>query len=296
MRSRSALCTVLLGFVLAAAGTAGAQQRTYNIGQNVVPVFEGWERNPDGTFTMVFGYFNRNLVEEPVVPIGAANTFEPGEPDRGQPTHFYPRRQQFIFSVKVPKDWGNKELVWTLTSNGKTEKAYGSLLPVWEIGVLVWQENRGAAGTYELGADNDRPVAKIVGGAEKAVAVNQPLSLTIEATDDGRPKPVLRKRPRPATVEGDPANTPKPDPITQMIVKLDPGVKLGVTWTHHRGPGRVTFSPMRQPIAGDKATTRASFSQPGTYVVRAYADDGIYTTPVDVTVTVSAPQTAARQP
>ena len=56
-------------------------------------------------------------------PIGAGNNLEPGGPDRGQPTHFFPRRNQFVFKVRVPPDFGNKEVVWTLTSNGVTEKA-----------------------------------------------------------------------------------------------------------------------------------------------------------------------------
>ena len=42
-------------------------------------------RNPDGTFTLVFGYMSRNYEEEPGVPVGAENFFEPGPADRGQP-------------------------------------------------------------------------------------------------------------------------------------------------------------------------------------------------------------------
>ena len=76
--SRSTFCALVVGAALATAGVSSAQRMTYNVGQNVVPVFEGWERNADGTFTMVFGYFNRNLVEEPIVPIGPDNKFEPG--------------------------------------------------------------------------------------------------------------------------------------------------------------------------------------------------------------------------
>ena len=63
--------------VLATAIEAKAQLR-YDRGQNVAPVFEGWERNPDGTFTMVFGYLNRNYEEMPEAPIGPDNSFEPG--------------------------------------------------------------------------------------------------------------------------------------------------------------------------------------------------------------------------
>ena len=50
-------------------------------------------------------------------------------PDLGQPTNFFPRRNRFVFQVRVPKDFGTKEIVWTLTSKGRTEKAYGTLKP-----------------------------------------------------------------------------------------------------------------------------------------------------------------------
>src|SRR3954447_6736686 len=92
----------------------GDAQIPYASGQNVVPVYEGWEKNPDGSFNMVFGYMNRNYEEQVEIPIGAQNMFEPGPPDRGQPTHFYQRRQEFVFKVKVPADWGDKDLIWTL--------------------------------------------------------------------------------------------------------------------------------------------------------------------------------------
>ncbi|PYQ97710.1 MAG: hypothetical protein DMF97_13580, partial [Acidobacteria bacterium] len=67
-------------------------QTKWASGQDVVPYFEGWIRNPDGSFDMVFGYFNRNWQEELAIPAGAGNFVEPGGPDRGQPTYFLPRR------------------------------------------------------------------------------------------------------------------------------------------------------------------------------------------------------------
>src|SRR5262245_1975298 len=115
-----ALFALVVGVFLA---TPLAAQTRYAKGQDVVPVFEGWERNPDGSFNMVFGYMNRNYEEELDLPIGPDNTIEPGPADQGQPTHFYVRRQQFVFKVRVPKDWGKKDLIWTLRANGKTEKA-----------------------------------------------------------------------------------------------------------------------------------------------------------------------------
>ena len=92
-------------------------------------MYEGWLRNSDGTFTFVFGYFNRNWKEDPVDSApGPDNKLEPGDTDRGQPTYFLPRRQSFVFRVEVPADWGQKELIWSLTVHGRTEKAFASLL------------------------------------------------------------------------------------------------------------------------------------------------------------------------
>ena len=108
--------------------TAVPQTQISN-GQDVVPVYEGWLRNADGTFTFVFGYFNRNWKEELTIPAGPDNKLEPGAPDRGQPTYFLPRMQPWLFRVQVPKDWGQQELVWTITAHGRTEKAYAQLVP-----------------------------------------------------------------------------------------------------------------------------------------------------------------------
>src|SRR5882672_11700434 len=42
----------------------------YARGQNVVPVFEGWVANPDGTYGLIFGSWNRNWEEKMTIPIG----------------------------------------------------------------------------------------------------------------------------------------------------------------------------------------------------------------------------------
>ena len=178
--------------VLLFAATDSRAQIRYAAGQNVVPVFEGWERNADGSFNMVFGYMNRNYEEQVDIPVGPNNALEPfdfaqGRPggDLGQPTHFYPRRQQFVFKVKVPKDWGKKDLVWTLTTRSKTEKAYGTLLPFWEIDAGTYQQNRGGPG--ELGEADDAPTAKLEGTAQRTVGVDSPLALDAYVIDDGKP-------------------------------------------------------------------------------------------------------------
>ena len=102
-----ALATML---AMAAQTAASGQQRVYSSGQTVAPAFEGWEQNPDGSFNMVFGYFNRNLDEHLHVPVGTDNNIEPGGPDMGQPTYFFPRRNRFHFKVRVPPDFGQVRL------------------------------------------------------------------------------------------------------------------------------------------------------------------------------------------
>ena len=73
-------------------------------------------------------------------------SIEPGGPDQGQPTHFLPRRNRFLVRIRVPKDFDKKELVWTLSSHGKTERAYGTLKPDYFIDDIVIQNNNGAGG------------------------------------------------------------------------------------------------------------------------------------------------------
>src|SRR3954453_10914786 len=101
-------------------------------GQGVAPVYEGFDINPDGSFNMWFGYMNRNYEEELDIPVGAANTFEPGG-DRGQPTHFTTRRHKDVFKVTVPGEFADEQLVWKLTTHGHTEQVIATLKPVWQI-------------------------------------------------------------------------------------------------------------------------------------------------------------------
>ena len=135
-----------LGLLLVVAQSSSTHAQTYSRGQNASPAFEGWEQNGDGSFNFLFGYMNRNWEEELNVPIGPDNNIEPGGPDQGQPTRLLPRRNRFVFRVRVPEDWGKKELVWTLTTKGKTEKAYASLRQDYFIDDVVIASETGALG------------------------------------------------------------------------------------------------------------------------------------------------------
>jgi hypothetical protein len=63
-----------------------------------------------------------------------------------------------------------------------------------------------------------------------------------------------------------------------------------VNWSTYRGPAVVAFERAETDLAspkGGKVTTAATFTAPGTYVLRATAADvGGYATNKDVTVTV----------
>jgi len=295
MKTRSAalVCAVA---IIGATAHSSAQlpssvqlgQVRHNSGDNVVPVFEGWEKNPDGSFNMVFGYMNRNYKEQPEIPVGPDNFISPGPQDQGQPTHFYPRRQQFMFKVRVPADFGKKELVWTITRGGRSEKAYGTLLMEEQLTDVVVSENRGGLANDSVTAQpNKPPTITIDGPATREVAVGQSVTLTAIASDDGIPKPPppRENNPNRAVVDGVPLLTVRDRPTSQAIVK--PSRKgLAVTWTQWRGPGELSFEPMNDVVKDGKMTTTVAFPMPGTYVIRAYADDGVNAVPADVTIVV----------
>jgi hypothetical protein len=256
-------------------------------GQNVVPVFEGWERNSDGSANLVFGYFNRNLQEEFNIPVGPDNfiDFKP-DGDAGQPTHFYPRRQKFIFKLKVPKDWGKKDVVWTLKANGKVEKAYGSLLPEEVIDDQVYSMNRSGGGAPDR--PNNPPTLELLVPERLSATVGTPLELGVRVSDDGIPAPRAAPDSRPPGRHN--------------------ALGLRTTWWHYRGPGTVKFEPWlsigyddhvpgfvvpKLPPDG-KVVTKATFSEPGTYVLRAIADDGYLFTTHDVTVTAASKSAGTR--
>lgn len=236
---RAVLIIGIIGLaLLPTTATAQLVQLRHWTGQAVAPVYEGYNVNPDGSFNMWFGYMNRNYEEELDLPVGDANKFEPG-PDRGQPTHFAIRRHKDVFKVVVPKNFGDQQLVWTLTSHGQTDKVIGTLKPVWMIDRL--RTTRG--GNSENVNSNTPPVAHVE-PVEQTVAADAAATLTVSATDDGLP-----------------ARNGKP-------------VGMTVVWGKYRGPGTVEFTPAKARIVDGNARAKASFSEPGEYILQAVVDDG----------------------
>lgn len=330
--------------LVVAPPVANAQSLSYNSGQNVAPGYEGWEEDADGSKYFLFGYMNRNWEEELDVPVGAANSFAPGNPDQGQPTHFLPRRNRFVFRVKVPATFTAKdELVWTLTTNGVTEKAYASLREDYKVDDVVKASETGALGAGSSSPEiraNKPPVVKVDGNKKLTAKVGQPLTIVTTVTDDGVPKPrglgpsggaVGRRNTQAAPgasgapaapaapAAGAPAAPAANTPGALANAALAPPVRVTVgknvglhlSWLTYRSPENalVTYEPSQikawedtraganspwAPIwrapempADGKITVRATFPQPGTYVLRGYADDGALTGYDEVTVTVT---------
>jgi len=263
----------------------------FNSGQSITPIYEGWERVADGSFNMVFGYLNRNHVEQVSLPVGAQNSFDPGPADRGQPAYFYPRENHFMFRVNIPKDWDKKkELVWSLTVHGKTETARATLLDIWEIDrqLEVANSGGGTAISNKLIAKDEPPTVTV--DPVTTAKVGTPVTFTAHVTDDGIPDPNLKRR-EPRPVEPSLKNTGLPSPVNvPMPARPRPpqGGGLSVWWSVYRGPAAVTFDPEGYAkLADGKSVVKATFTQPGTYVIRAFAHDGLLRTPKDVTITVS---------
>jgi hypothetical protein len=296
---------------------AASQSLTYSRGQNVSPAYEGWEIGADGQKYFVFGYMNRNWEEEIDVPIGPDNTFNIGGADQGQPTHFLPRRNRFVFRVPVPSGFSDTdELVWTLSTQGRTEKAFASLRLDYQIDDVVRASETGALGAGSSSPEvraNKPPQLEVQGRKTLTAKVGEPVMLTAVVIDDGIPKR------RGSGVAGAAVSNPGSRQLTEQTrvnramlpparVTVGKNVGLHVSWFVYRGKGAVTFSPeqimswedtrvganspwapvwVAPPVPSDgRFSVQVTFGEPGTYVLRSRADDGALTADGQVTVTV----------
>lgn len=305
-----------LGALMVAPAAAGAQGLTYNKGQSISPAFEGWTRNEDGSYNLLFGYMNRNWEEEPDVPVGADNYFSPGPQDRGQPTHFLPRRNRFVFEVRVPADFGDSELEWTLRVNGEEDTAYGSLRDDYFVDNVVIMSETGTlgAGTSdpELRAHTP-PEVDLETETELEAVVGRPVRLVAHVTDDGLPRRSGGSLPLDSLGNLDLTRATRQPPSRITVQKI---IGLNMSWFVYRASeeadgSMVTFDPPQvatwedtRPFSNSpwapfwvppelpedgRWVTEVTFSEPGTYVLRGRADDGGLFTDRDVTIRVRPP-------
>ena len=217
-------------------------------GQSVIGAYEGWYQNPDGSYSLLVGYFNRNQKETLDIPVGPNNRIDPGGPDMGQPTYFLPRRQWGVFVIKVPKDFGKSTLTWTLVANGQTTAIPLNLDPLWIVAPFKDVAIGNTPPSIRFDAEGDRhqgPPASI--SRSYMTSTSRPLALTVWVDDDGVRAPEARERPKTPTI----------------------------TWSKFRGPGQVTFDKA-QPAVDEKTgavTTNATFASAGEYILRVQAND-----------------------
>ncbi len=259
MQRQPAVITGVVGAIVVASWTllAAGQLPLSPVrtrGQTITPVYEGWYENVDGTFSLSWGYFNRNAEEIVEIPIGADNRIAPGGPDSGQPTHFDPRRQRGVFTVVVPADFGDNEVNWTLNFRGDTQTIPGHLHRDWMLDALGGGAGGDAPPVVKF-AENGR-AHRGPGNAPEGpltATVDTPLPLVVWATDDG----ISRRRRR-----DDSDDEPRP------LVRL--------AWHLHQGPAAVTFADDELEITEDgdgRAETTVTFSEPGEYLLRVLAND-----------------------
>jgi hypothetical protein len=249
----------LLGIALVSVGWAQPAlpfEPAHDSGQSITGAFEGWFSNPDGTFSLLLGYYNRNQKQVLDLMPGPENRIEPGGPDYGQPTHFLPGRQWGVFTITVPKDFGEKKLTWTLVANGKTAVIPISLHPMYEV--EPFKEASGNTPPF-IGFSENGPFVQGPRGQSRELkaTVSNPVAIPLWLADDARS--VL---------------------ATRLL-----GPAVTIAWSKFRGPGEVTFSSERPPVAqanfklpdsavfGGTAITTAKFSEPGEYILRVVAND-----------------------
>ena len=300
--------------------SANAQTRFMQLrGQITSPAYEGWWPNEDGSYKLFFGYMNTNWDQQFDIPVSPENYFsevEPGElddlsldgfdfssADMGQPTHFYPRRNPFLFTIDVPAGFGERELVWTLKTQGQTNRAYGTLKADYRIDPQVISTEVG--GNYGSLSDSLRtnipPELRIEGESFRSVRVGQPLSLAVRASDPDN-LPARRDRLRAQTMDQ------LYRPPSSIVAMSGPGLRF--SWTVYRGPAaKASFTPTQfktytdtrmyanspwappfeipQPPEDGRWAAEVVFDEPGEYVLRGIASDGSLFTYQNINVTVT---------
>ena len=315
---------IIAGILLTVLCANSVLAQTYSKGRHIEPAFEGWRPNDDGTFSMMFGYMNENWEETPDMPVGENNNFSPGDMDRGQPTHFLPRRNRFTFEVAVPSDWGERELVWTLSVNGVERKAYATLKPDYLVDNMIIASETGSLGAGTSSPEsraNVAPVVTVQGDSIRAAAVGEALNLRAQIADDGLPKPTDLVEEARRFVELTEGGSLAAAFITAETIQkrrlMSPPINVTVnkvnglfySWNKWRGPGDVTFDPPQVKVWEDTRTSAnspwgalwlappipednlyevtAMFSEPGEYILWGRADDGGLYHDAWVTVNVS---------
>jgi hypothetical protein len=228
--------------------SAGAAQR----GQPIYPAYDGFLKNPDGSYTLAFAYFSHNAEAVTIAP-GAANSFAPLPGDRQQPTVFKPGHWRFQCVMVVGPEFDGK-MRWSLTYAGATTGTSERMLQ------SNWNLVEGAA---ELGRID---FAK----APRGVCLNRAPTVRL-----------LGKTARKGEVSIDAATSEELHLFGSVADEgLPRGRDLTIGWRMVKGPAAVSFS---NPSA---ARTKAAFTAPGPYELELTASDSELTTTLRVIANV----------
>ena len=244
-------CLIVLACVGALAAHADSLLAQRN--QPIYPAYDGFLKNPDGSYTLAFAYFSHNA-EVVTVPPGPDNSFNPSPVDRQQPTVFKPGHWRFQCVMVVGPEFDGK-MTWKLgyagTATGTSERMLQS----------NWNLVEGAPELSRL------DYAKVPRG----VCLNRPPNVRLlgrtarkgEVTIDAKVAEELH-------LFGSVADEGLPRSGT-----------LVVAWRSVKGPGAVTFSNSTEP------RTKASFAAPGLYELELSATDSELSSTLRVVVNVS---------
>ncbi|MDP1931087.1 MAG: hypothetical protein Q8L60_06505 [Gammaproteobacteria bacterium] len=275
---------LLLGMTLVAASMMPAQAQptppprplslNTPTGLPVLPIMEGSYDNEDGSFTVSFGYHNRNTDQTLDIPIGPNNFLEPEQFNGMQPTHFATGRSVGVFTVTVPASMRDQSIWWNIkTGNGEMLRVPGRIgrlgytldkkpRPAGTVAPLVGFTANGPRGQDPMGIIADAPLT---------VAAGSPLTLTVHAEDIS-----VRDTTDPRYVE----------PVPVMVTwQAHQGAAANVTFTRHestpapttpvegarrpRGAQANDPNQVRLPLGHGVASVVATFSVPGEYIIRA---------------------------
>jgi hypothetical protein len=268
MKTRSFARAVLALAVLAGLAGAGpsaqqlAMEPLMDSGSNVYPAYEGWYQNADGSYTLLMGFYNRNKKQILDIPIGPENKIEPGGPDQGQPTHFVVGRGWGTIAIKVPKDFGDKKLTWTITANGKTVSVPFGITKGYQIEPFLDAAMGNKPPVFrfsEKGTELTGPPAPLAQAHSVTGAVGENVAIKYWITDDGHEEPPTGGSAAAAPPGG--AQGPPRRP------------RISTTLTKYRGPGEIKFADNTPAIEKDMVNTTATFSLPGEYVIRVEGND-----------------------
>ncbi len=169
-------------------------------GNFVAPYFDGFYQNADGTYTLSFGFMNRNDEAVIEIPLGVNNRIEPEQFDGVQPTTFpvvsYSGfggpRERGAFGVVVPADFDG-DVWWVLRTDGYETRVPGRLESPGPIVTGAYELSTGpmAAGSmrpeiqFEEGAPGGWGVEGVWHPETLTAAVGEPVEVHFWTRDRG---------------------------------------------------------------------------------------------------------------